>query len=116
MIFDVDILFDLYLVPFLRSEKTCFFARTFLIHPFFSEKRWNYKENSQSNKENIQKEMSEDMKSWLIENNWKIRKLHAEINGKPLAELIRLDERLIVVIDEEKKKMLVLNDINFEDF
>lgn len=76
----------------------------------------NYKENSQSDEENPQKEMSEDMKSWLIENNWKIRKLHAEINGKPLAELIRLDERLIVLIDEDEKKMLVLNDIEFDDF
>ena len=75
----------------------------------------NYGENGQSNKI-LQKEMSEDMKSWLIENNWKIRKLNAEINGKPLAELIRLDERLIVVVDEEEKKMLVLNDIEFEDF
>lgn len=76
----------------------------------------NYRENEQSDKEIPQKEMSEDMKCWLIENNWKIRKLHAEINGKPLAELIRLDERLIVVIDEEEKKMLVLNDIKFDDF
>lgn len=86
-----------------------------MVHAFFSEERWNYLENRQSDKEIPQKEMSEDM-NWLIENNWKIRKLHAEINGKPLAELIRLDERLIVVIDEEEKKMLVLNDINFEDF
>ncbi len=30
----------------------------------------NYRENEQSNKEIPQKEMSEDMKSWLIENNW----------------------------------------------
>ncbi len=73
----------------------------------------NYKENSQSNEEIPQKEMSEDMKSWLIENNWKIRKLNAEINGKPLAELIRLDERLIVVIDEEEKKMLAFKNQRF---
>ena len=51
---------------------------------------WNYKENNQSNEENPQKEMSEDMKSWLIENNWKIIKLNANLDEKPLAELIRL--------------------------
>jgi len=56
------------------------------------------------------------MEIWLAMNGWKIRKLNAELDGKPLAELIRLDERLIVVINEEKKKMLVLNDIEFEDF
>ena len=64
--------------------------------------------------------------------SWKIRKLNAKLDGKPLAELIRLDERLIVAIDGENKKMKafkifdfeapettfprVLNDVEFEDF
>lgn len=38
------------------------------------------------------------------------------MDGKPLAELIHMDERLIVVIDEENKKMKVLNDVEFTDF
>lgn len=33
--------------------------------------------------------------------SWKIRKLDAELDEKPLAELIRLDEKLVVVIDEK---------------
>ncbi|MEN4005890.1 MAG: hypothetical protein PQ964_00780 [Methanobacteriaceae archaeon] len=40
----------------------------------------------------------------------KIRKLDDELDGKPLAELIRLDDRLIVAIDEKEKKMVVLNE------
>ena len=47
---------------------------------------------------------------------WKIRKLNAELDDKPLAELIRLDEKLIVVIDEKEMKMRVLNDVEFEKF
>lgn len=37
----------------------------------------------------------------------KIRKLGGELDGKPLAELIRLDNRLIIAIDEKEKKMIV---------
>ncbi|WP_424353852.1 hypothetical protein [Methanobacterium sp. MBAC-LM] len=48
--------------------------------------------------------------------SWKIRKLGLELDGKPLAELIRLDEKLLVVINEETKKMLVLNDVECSDF
>ncbi len=59
---------------------------------------------------------SEDMDIWLMTHGWKIRKLSAKLDGKPLAELIRLDERLIVVIDGEEKKMKVLNDVEFTDF
>jgi hypothetical protein len=47
--------------------------------------------------------------------SWKIRKLNAELDGKPLAELIRLDERLIVAIDGENKRMNILNNVEIED-
>jgi hypothetical protein len=57
-----------------------------------------------------------DMEIWLMTHSWKIRKLNAKLDGKPLAELIRLDERLIVVVNEEKKKMLVLNNVEIEKF
>lgn len=73
----------------------------------------NYQETSQI-KEKYHKR--EDLEAWLIMHDWKIRKLDAELDGKPLAELIRMNERLIVVIDEENKKMKILNEIEFEDF
>lgn len=57
-----------------------------------------------------------DIEIGLMTHSWKIRKLNANLDGKPLAELIRLDERLIVAIDIEEKKMLVLNDVEFTDF
>lgn len=57
-----------------------------------------------------------DMEIWLMTHSWKIRKLNAELDGKPLAELIRLDERLIVAIDGENKKMEILNNLEIEDF
>jgi len=47
--------------------------------------------------------------------SWKIRKLGLELNGKLLAELIRLDEKLLVVINEENKKMKVLNDVEIDE-
>lgn len=46
----------------------------------------------------------------------KIRKLDGELDEKPLAELIRLDERLIVAIDEENMRMKILNSVEFKDF
>jgi len=57
-----------------------------------------------------------DLEIWLMTHSWKIRKLNAKLDGKPLAELIRLDERLIVVIDGKNKKMNILNDVEIEDF
>jgi len=48
--------------------------------------------------------------------SWKIRKLNAKLDGKPLAELIRLDERLVVAIDGENKKMEILNEVEIDDF
>ena len=57
-----------------------------------------------------------DLEIWLMTHSWKIKKLNAKLDGKPLAELIRLDERLIVAIDGEKKKMNILNDVEIEDF
>ena len=58
-----------------------------------------------------------DLEMWLMTHSWKIRKLNTAINGKPLAELIQLDERLIVVIDEEEKKILVFkNPSKFYEF
>ena len=44
-----------------------------------------------------------DMEIWLMTHSWKIKKLNAKLDRNPLAELIRLDERLFVVIDEKKK-------------
>ena len=55
-----------------------------------------------------------DLEIWLMTHSWKIRKINANLDEKPLAELIRLDERLIVVIDGENKKMQVLNEIEIE--
>ena len=52
---------------------------------------------------------------WLAAHSWKIRKLGLELNGKPLAELIMLDEKLLVVINEEEKKMKVLNDVEINE-
>jgi len=54
------------------------------------------------------------MEIWLAMHGWKIRKLGAELDGKPLAELIRLDEKLIVVINEEEKKMRVMSDVEVD--
>jgi hypothetical protein len=73
----------------------------------------NYKRNME-----IKKKYPErgDMEIWLMTHSWKIRNLNAKLDGKPLAELIRLDERLIVAIDGENKKMNILNDIKFTDF
>ncbi len=51
---------------------------------------------------------------WLAMHGWKIRKLEVELDGKPLAELIRLDEKLIVVINKEEKKMRVINDVEID--
>lgn len=57
-----------------------------------------------------------DLEIWLMPHSWKIRKLNVKLDDKPLAELIRLDERLIVAIDGENKKMQILNEIEIEDF
>lgn len=57
-----------------------------------------------------------DLEIWLMTHSWKIRKLNVKLDGKPLAELIRLDERLIVAIDGENKKMEILNNLEIEDF
>ena len=57
-----------------------------------------------------------DLEIWLMTHSWKIRKLNAKLDGKPLAELIRLDERLIVAINGENKKMEILNNLEIEDF
>ena len=56
------------------------------------------------------------MEIWLMTHSWKIRKLNAKLDGKPLAELIRLDERLVVAIDGENKKMEILNEVEIDDF
>ena len=56
-----------------------------------------------------------DMEIWLAIHGWKIRKLNAEMDNKPLAELIRLDEKLIVVINEEEKKMRILNNVEIDE-
>ncbi|MEN6293458.1 MAG: hypothetical protein ABFD07_15780 [Methanobacterium sp.] len=73
----------------------------------------NYKRNREI-KEKYQERG--DLEIWLMTHSWKIRKLNAKLDGKPLAELIRLDERLIVAIDGENKKMEILNNLEVEDF
>ena len=55
------------------------------------------------------------MEIWLAMHGWKIRKLDTKLDNKPLAELIRLDEKLIVVIHEEEKKMRVLNNVEIDE-
>lgn len=45
------------------------------------------------------------MEIWLNLHGRKIRNRGVEMDVKPLAELIYMDERLIVVIDDENKKM-----------
>ena len=76
----------------------------------------NYEEKSAAREKYLQMGITNDMEIWLAMHGWKIRKLNTEIDGKPLAELIRLDEKLIVVIDEKEKKMKVLNDVECKDF
>lgn len=73
----------------------------------------NYEGTSQIKEEYPERN---DIEIWLVLHGWKIRKINAELDGKPLAELIHTDEKLIVAIDEKKKKMRVLNDIELEDF
>lgn len=73
----------------------------------------NYKRNREIKEKYPERS---DLEIWLMTHSWKIRKLNAKLDGKPLAELIRLDERLIVAIDGENKKMLVLNNLEIEDF
>lgn len=75
----------------------------------------NYKGNPDVKEKYAQMGITKDMEIWLVMHGWKIRKLNTELNGKPVAELIRLDERLMVVINEEKMKMRVLNDVEFTD-
>ncbi len=71
----------------------------------------NYKETRSAKEKYLKMGISNDIEIWLAMHGWKIRKLNVEIGDKPLAELIRLDEKLIVVINEKEKKMRVLNDI-----
>lgn len=73
----------------------------------------NYKRNMEIKEKYLERG---DLEIWLMTHSWKIRKLNVKLDGKPLAELIRLDERLIVAIDGENKKMRVLNDVEIEDF
>ena len=75
----------------------------------------NYKENSSIKEKYAQMGITSDIEIWLAAHSWKIRKLGLELNGKPLAELIRLDEKLLVVINEEEKKMKVLNDVEINE-
>ena len=78
---------------------------------------FNQHKETQSTKEKYLKMgITNDIEIWLAAHSWKIRKLGLELDGKPLAELIRLDEKLLVVINEETKKMLVLNDVECSDF
>jgi hypothetical protein len=73
----------------------------------------NYKENSSIKEKYSKMGITSDIKTWLAAHSWKIRKLGLELDGKPLAELIRLDEKLLVVINEETKKMLVFKNHRF---
>ena len=75
----------------------------------------NYKENSSVKEKYLKMGITSDIEIWLAAHSWKIRKLGLELNGKPLAELIRLDEKLLVVINEEEKKMKVLNDVEINE-
>ncbi len=75
----------------------------------------NYKGNPAVKERYLQMGITKDMEIWLAIHGWKIRKLNTEMNGKPLAELIRLDEKLIVVINEEEKKMRVLSDVELDE-
>ncbi len=74
----------------------------------------NYKETPAIKEKYSQMGITNDMEIWLALHGWKIRKLGAELDGKPLAELIRLDEKLIVVINVEEKKMRVISDIEID--
>ena len=74
----------------------------------------NYKETQATKEKYLQMGITSDIEIWLAAHSWKIRKLGLELNGKPLAELIRLDEKLLVVINEEEKKMRVLNDVEID--
>jgi hypothetical protein len=76
----------------------------------------DYKENQSTKEKYLKMGITNDIEIWLAMHSWKIRKLGLELDGKPLAELIRLDEKLLVVINEETKKMLVLNDVECSDF
>lgn len=76
----------------------------------------NYKENSSIKEKYSKMGITSDIEIWLAAHSWKIRKLGLELNEKPLAELIKLDEKLLIVINEETKKMLVLNDVECSDF
>ena len=76
----------------------------------------NYKKTTSNKEKYSQMGITKDMEIWLAMHGWKIRKLNAEMDGKPLAELIRLDEKLVIVIDEKKMKMKVLNDIEIDKF
>ncbi len=76
----------------------------------------NYKEKKSTREKYLQMGITNDMEIWLAMHGWKIRNLGLELDGKPLAELIRLDEKLLVVINEEKKKMRILNDVECSDF
>ena len=75
----------------------------------------NYKETQATKEKYLQMGITSDIEIWLAAHSWKIRKLGLELNGKPLAELIRLDEKLLVVINEEEKKMKVLNDVEINE-
>lgn len=76
----------------------------------------NYKETPSIKEKYAQMGITKDMEIWLAMHGWKIRKLDTNMDGKPLAELIKLDEKLIVVIDEKEMKMRVLNDIEIDKF
>ena len=71
----------------------------------------NYKENQSTKEKYLKMGITNDIEIWLAAHSWKIRKLGLELNGKPLAELIRLDEKLLVVINEETKKMRVFKNL-----
>jgi hypothetical protein len=76
----------------------------------------NYKENSSIKEKYVQMGITNEVEIWLAMHGWKIRKLNTGIDGKPLAELIGLDKKLLVVINEETKKMKVLNGVEVKDF
>ena len=76
----------------------------------------NYKEKSSIKEKYVQMGITNDMEIWLAAQSRKIRRLGLELNGKSLAELIMLDEKLLVVINEETKKMKVFNDVEVKDF
>jgi len=54
----------------------------------------NYKEKSSIKEKYVQMGITNDMEIWLAAQSRKIRRLGLELNGKSLAELIMLDEKL----------------------